>query len=319
MKILTLTQNVTDIDSLNKGITEVINLTAAIGLLLEFTQSITTKQFSSISFTYGSTTGYQVNPIEIFQEAQATGLPHDIDLLVYDWTKIIPQPTNPTEAGINMQIPIQWFDPSAAIPPEDVFAEYFLHELSHYFFQKTGKTDITHLLTDGNLEIAYPDLYNQYKNTPIKWYLYLIKGLYTAPEAPQTNVMPEVVLTHKSDDNTQILGDLSTTGFQCKSLERSYKNNQPNISAIPSGTYLCQWKFKFNSLAYHYQVMNVPNRSGIFIHAGNYFFDSAGCILLGTGYANLNSDKEVDIINSKITIKQFETLMNKKDFTLVIK
>lgn len=147
----------------------------------------------------------------------------------------------------------------------------------------------------------------------------LLQPYLNAPQASVSVVLPEVVLTRHSDDEVQLLGDIKIDNFSRVTLERPWKNNQSDVSCIPTGTYTCQWKFKFNNLAYHYQVMNVPGRTGIFIHAGNYFFDTVGCILLGTGYEKLNTDKEVDIINSKITIQAFEILMGKKDFTLIIK
>lgn len=179
MKILTLTQNVIDIPTLSAGIAEAQKYALTIGLPLEFSFKETVKQFNSVSFSNKvNANGFMVNPSEIFQEAKATGLPFDVALLVYDWTKISPQPTNPDDMGQNMQIPIQWY-----VNYPDVFAEFFLHELCHYFFQATGKTDITHLLVDGDMQVQYPDLYTKYKNAHVAYYLYLLQGLYIAPQA----------------------------------------------------------------------------------------------------------------------------------------
>ena len=126
------------------------------------------------------------------------------------------------------------------------------------------------------------------------------------------------MLKRNSDNGIQTLGELSAFTFSCKTLERPYKNNQSMISAIPKGTYIVKWTFSPKLLRYTYQVMDVPSRSGIRIHKGNYFFDIEGCILLGTGYGDLNKDGQVDIINSTITIKKFEELMNKNTFCLRI-
>ena len=128
-----------------------------------------------------------------------------------------------------------------------------------------------------------------------------------------------VVLTRNSDDGVQTLGTLAYGGFNCKTLERPWKNNQSNVSCIPIGTYNVNWTFSLRFLKYTYEVQNVKGRSGIRLHSGNYFFDIQGCILLGDRYGNLNVDKEVDILNSKVTIKKFEDLMQKRSFTLIVR
>jgi len=130
---------------------------------------------------------------------------------------------------------------------------------------------------------------------------------------------PTVTIARFSDDGVQTLGDLTYKDFHCKTLERPWKNNQRNISCIPKGTYKVKWTFKLGKFGYCYEIQNVPNRAGILIHSGNYFYDVEGCILLGTGYNDLNHDKFTDIINSKITVQAFNNLMGKKDFTLIIK
>lgn len=130
--------------------------------------------------------------------------------------------------------------------------------------------------------------------------------------------LPLVPLKRNWDNGVQTLGDLTYDTFSCKTLERPFKDNKPNISCIPKGTYLCKWTWSLRLMRYTYEVMNVPNRTGIRFHKGNYFFDVDGCILLGTGYGDLNHDAFADIINSSITIDKFNNLMNKKDFMLQI-
>ena len=128
-----------------------------------------------------------------------------------------------------------------------------------------------------------------------------------------------VIINRTSDNGFETLGDLTVDNFTCKVLERPYKNNKTNISCIPKGLYNCKWTFSLRFLKYTYEVQNVSGRSGIRIHSGNFFNDTDGCILLGDSYNDLNKDGQVDILNSRITIAKFETLMAKKDFILVIK
>lgn len=69
----------------------------------------------------------------------------------------------------------------------------------------------------------------------------------------------------------------------CVTLEPPWKNNQKNISCIPQGEYEVEpfsgrkgtdiWRFK-----------NVPNRSDILIHSGNWVHHTEGCILVGKSF-----------------------------------
>lgn len=66
-------------------------------------------------------------------------------------------------------------------------------------------------------------------------------------------------------------------------LEPPWKNNQHNISCIPEGIYHA---VKFNSPHFGrtWQLIDVPNRTSIEFHFGNYVKNTEGCILLGTSY-----------------------------------
>ncbi len=132
---------------------------------------------------------------------------------------------------------------------------------------------------------------------------------------PQQNIG---TLTYAGEDNS--------TGekFECVTLELAYRENQPDVSCIPIGSYKCKWtrssrlsKAKGEDV-YTYEVLDVPNRSGIRIHSANFFHSLLGCIALGEGYIDLDKDGEADITNSRATVKAFYQLMNKQDFMLHI-
>jgi hypothetical protein len=129
---------------------------------------------------------------------------------------------------------------------------------------------------------------------------------------------PTVILTRTKDDGKQTVGNLVIDNFKCDTLELPWKNNNKNVSCIPKGTYTVKWTLKLGKFGWIYEVQNVPGRSGILIHSGNYFTDVLGCILLGNGYTDLNADGEQDVLNSKATIKTFNTLMGGKNFILKI-
>lgn len=299
MKILILRNNVTDINKLNQGIAVIKQWMSGLPLVLDFIQVDTTKQFSSVQTHPSgvSVEGWVVNTSEIFQEGKRLG-PADIYLLYYDRTKIFPTPITPVDNGMAMGLPTDY-------SPE-VFAEFFLHELCHYYFGATGREDITH---------TYP-LTPPLSQLPRKdWYIYLLKGLI----APAQPTIPTVSLVRAYHDNNQQLGDLFVGSFKAKTLERPWVNNYKNISCIPIGTYQVVWSFSPRLLRYTYEIINVPNRSGIRIHPGNFFFSIDGCILLGDSYGDLNHDSSADILNSTVTLKKFEDFMGRKPFILNIK
>lgn len=100
------------------------------------------------------------------------------------------------------------------------------------------------------------------------------------------------------------------------------KTNVPNKTCIPPGKYTCRWTFSPKFMRYTYEVLNVPNRSGIRIHSANTASgknpDLLGCIALGSGYKDINKDGIPDIIVSRETVKAFDQFMGGKEFTLII-
>lgn len=132
--------------------------------------------------------------------------------------------------------------------------------------------------------------------------------------------LKKVVLTRTKDTGTQMEGTLKVgDDFYCDTLERPDKNNQRRISCIPPGTYFVRWGFMNSISKNHYEVLNVPGRSAIFIHGGNYFLDSHGCILLGTFKdIDINKDGQEDLTGSMKALTAFENFMEKKDFYLKI-
>lgn len=110
--------------------------------------------------------------------------------------------------------------------------------------------------------------------------------------------------------------------FLCHTLELPWKNNLSIVSCIPEGAYTCKWTFSPKFRKYTYQVMDVPKRTGIRFHRGNYAagkkVDIEGCILLGEKFQDINQDKIDDIILSTATTEAFNGFMGKEDFKLVI-
>lgn len=346
-KILILRNNVVDTATLDKGIALAKQWALAIALDLQFDVKDTSAQFSSYAYSNAAVgTTAAVYPDEILAK---TPPGYDVSCLIYDWLKVTgPQPKNPSDAMeiVNgctpMQIPVQWY-----VTYPEVFAQFFLHELCHEESFRNGKFDMTHLLTDGNLQAADPVLYSQFSRLQSQdWYLYLLKSLIPAstlpspyangwaPDDPRNKYntetgklnpnykshMQEAIITRRITGETkETRGDLAFGTFACKTLERPWLDNKPNISCIPTGTYTCIWAYMHDMKEWHYQVQNVPGRTGIFIHELNYVSQTNGCIGLGNSYQDINGDGNLDVLNSRATLKQFESLGAKQSILLTIK
>lgn len=134
--------------------------------------------------------------------------------------------------------------------------------------------------------------------------------------------MNTVTIIRGTDDTVETIGTLKAIRardnhvFTCETLELPWKNNQHDISCIPKGTYYCSIRPFFSKD--RYELMNVPDRTGIFIHEGNYYHDVLGCILLGIKPSDINHDGQIDVTASVATITAFMTFMQNEPFTLTI-
>lgn len=132
-------------------------------------------------------------------------------------------------------------------------------------------------------------------------------------------ILPVVYLVRMKDNGVETLGNITYQGTTFKTLERPYKANKANVSAIPVGSYECKWTFSPRMLKYTYEVTNVPNRGGIRLHVANFWSELLGCISLGTGFADINKDGQTDLTGSRIAVDSFNKLMGGKPFRLIIK
>lgn len=85
-------------------------------------------------------------------------------------------------------------------------------------------------------------------------------------------------------------------------------------SRIPAGVYKCK---PYSGTKYKdvYIVLDVPNRSAILFHWGNYEKDTEGCILLGN---RRTTSPQPMIMESKKCFERFRSLIGKQEFTLTI-
>lgn len=137
--------------------------------------------------------------------------------------------------------------------------------------------------------------------------------------------MTKIILNLQRETGTDqgTFGKLSGEGLNLHTLELPWRENQSKYSCIPPGEYLCT---PCNSPRFRevYEVRNVPGRTHILIHSGNFAGDTTkglrsdveGCILLGLSRGKLYNQDAV--LQSKDAMMRFMQTMNKREFILKI-
>lgn len=128
--------------------------------------------------------------------------------------------------------------------------------------------------------------------------------------------MLRMVISRKYNDKETtgqgVVFDGDTTVFEFKTLELPELGNQHNISCIPEGKYEVHKIFSPRRGSC-FQVMEVPDRTAILIHIGNYAtgkkIDTQGCILVGSSFKDMNEDGEIDVIESTITMTKLLSIL----------
>lgn len=111
----------------------------------------------------------------------------------------------------------------------------------------------------------------------------------------------------------------------CLTLEDCWLDNQPYISCIPAGTYDCV-RYKSSKFGRVWLVKNVPERTGILFHEGNYAGtkgerdgNTTGCILFGSTLLFDYEGRTVGVGRSLDAERLFnKQLLHYDAFTLVI-
>ena len=78
-------------------------------------------------------------------------------------------------------------------------------------------------------------------------------------------------------------------------------DNQRSISCIPTGKYVVRfredptpltmhYRKKYDFFSFHLEIVNVKNRSGIYIHIGNSPKDVKGCVAVGQAAGDIGSN-----------------------------
>lgn len=129
--------------------------------------------------------------------------------------------------------------------------------------------------------------------------------------------MREIYLKRVGYTDKATFGVLTENGVPfVVTLEDAWYDNQPFISCIPTGRYLCRRVLspKFGNT---FTVEGIPDRSLIRFHWGQTEDDTEGCILLAEKFDPVKG--KPGIAESKIGFKQFlDTLSGESEFYLTI-
>ena len=124
-----------------------------------------------------------------------------------------------------------------------------------------------------------------------------MKAVITRDKLQEAQTLGTLVL--KDDEGNKL--------FSCKTLELPWLDNKRNESCIPLGDYKVapRQSARYNK---HYHIQDVPGRSFVLIHIGNFNTQTKGCILVGEKLADINADGYKDVTSSKATLKKLLAL-----------
>jgi hypothetical protein len=100
------------------------------------------------------------------------------------------------------------------------------------------------------------------------------------------------------------------------SLELPDIDNQRRISRIPSGTYKAS-KHVSPRHGRSLWIREVPNRSEILIHSGNFHYQILGCILIGKQIDYIDEDDYLDVANSRDAINELMGYLEDYDGVMI--
>lgn len=136
--------------------------------------------------------------------------------------------------------------------------------------------------------------------------------------------MRKVTITRTETDDSGTFGLWqSDSGFQCYTGELPWRENDKNTSCIKTGVYQCQKRIS-KKHGTCYGVLDVPGRSDIEIHKGNFCGDESnglksdveGCIIVGRAIDEIAGQKA--IISSGDALSALEADLDGEAFQLTL-
>ena len=111
-------------------------------------------------------------------------------------------------------------------------------------------------------------------------------------------------------------GILKIDYLEFVTVERPWDDNEPNISCIPTGKYVCK---RVNSPKFGntFEILDVEDRTNILFHPANTMKDIEGCIGIGTRLGCINQHWAV-IQSRNATTKFLNYFFDVDEFKLEI-
>ena len=121
-------------------------------------------------------------------------------------------------------------------------------------------------------------------------------------------------------DGSATFGRLEVNGLTLFTLEPPWQDNEPRLSCIPEGIYPLQLRespivrrTSRGEFFEGWEVANVPGRTFIMFHVGNWVKDTEGCILVGERFAWEPANGPM-VANSAIAFRRFMMALANRDF-----
>ena len=86
-------------------------------------------------------------------------------------------------------------------------------------------------------------------------------------------------------------------------MERPDLGNEPFVSRIPAGKYICVRTWYHKGGYDTYEIISVPDRTRILFHWGNRMIDVNGCVCMGMKFGTYKG--QLAVLNSRVAFKRF--------------
>lgn len=137
--------------------------------------------------------------------------------------------------------------------------------------------------------------------------------------------MKELILRRLKTSDFGTFGEMLVDGQKFHTGELPWRDNAPNLSSVPAASYVCRWLWSPNFKRKLFHLQDVPGRTVIEIHNGNWCGDSTkglrtdvdGCILLGLGQVDDLSGQPA-VTASNAALDTFHRMVGTEDFRLTI-
>lgn len=141
--------------------------------------------------------------------------------------------------------------------------------------------------------------------------------------------MMHVTLQRQPSTDEGTFGSLTVNGATFRTGELPDRQNREGFSSVPSGNYVVKMQPSAHFKRDLYHLQDVPGRTAIMIHNGNFCGDVLqgyesevkGCILLGIAVGNLRNENglmQMAVTGSNAALAEFQRQMAGADFELEI-